>query len=232
MRRWARITVAVLAASALFCTPAAAQDWAMRGGSPTKLFTNLVLAPSGSDGCFQTSTSGASAPGGGFGMVVIRATCSTGTLSADSLAADSLAFEAFVYADLSVSPDTTAFSPIDLDDSSPRLDGFFCTTMDSLALATVGNLSPIAAGQPEYPTSVSRRVIFGSARNAVTTAIPGWPFLRPGFASGGTTRWFFCPLNDAYGGRLGGLRKLTVGILNRHPRKGCFVTAWLVPAGL
>lgn len=203
---------------------------------PTRtIFTNLRLAAGGSDGCFQWSATGIDVPAMGNGILAIRAICSTGSVAADTTAADSLAFEVFLFADALPGADTTAFAPVPMDDSAPRLSGWFCTTQDSTNLTLDGNLTPLNLGW-KYPTYVSRRVVFGTGqKKAGSTAIPGWPFLRYGGATVGAsvypgTRMFFLSLNDAYGGALRGYRKMTVGILNRHPRVGCFVSAYLLPA--
>lgn len=156
---------------------------------------------------------------------------------ADSVAADSAAFEAFLFADLALAAeDSSGLAPMTLDDSRPRLSGGFFTTLDSARLVLPGNLTPItgaASTQPKFPYDVSSRVVYGKGvQQASGVNIPGAVNLRFGqnAANRQRNRWFFLPLNDAYGGVVRGADRIAWGFLNRHPRIGFTISAWLLIA--
>lgn len=201
---------------------------ASQNGAPRRLIPPTTVGAGGSGAAFQYDATGLSIPSFGYGIVAVRIT------TADTVLVDSIAAEVFLFVDTGV--DSSGFAPLDLDDSSPRLDGWFLTTLDSTRLAAPGNLTPItgaASTQPKYPYDVSRRVVFGiGPRAASGVPIPESNQVRYGFGGTGNaqTRWFFCTLNDAYGGAVRGANRITIGFLNRHPRVSFTGTAWLLPS--
>jgi hypothetical protein len=137
--------------------------------------------------------------------------------------------------------DSTRYALVDLDDSSPKLDGWFCTTIDSTNLVLPGNLTPVSSPASKFPSEVSRRIVFGKPvlSTALGTAIPGMWFVESPDSRqrvGGADRnhlpdaWFFLHLNDAYGGPIRGLHEINLGVLNRHPRIKYKVSAWVLGA--
>jgi hypothetical protein len=96
-------------------------------------------------------------------------------------------------------PDSMAFGPIDLDDSNTKVDGFFCTTIDSLALATRGYLvlkdSTWTTGASNFDSSnalgqrgnwrqlVSSRVIYSEYLSRGKVGIGPYNAKAPGMAA-------------------------------------------------
>jgi hypothetical protein len=138
--------------------------------------------------------------------------------------------------------DSTRYALVDMDDSSTRLDGWFCTSLgDSTGLYAANKITPEGATSVgQFPYNVSRRVVFARAAQSYGgAAIPGsWlinnPDSRQRVGSANRNRlpdrWFFLPLNDAFGGPLRGISVINVGVLNRTPSYAYKVSAWMLGA--
>jgi len=186
--------------------------------------------------CFVFGSGTATARSVSGSAILLRVYADSTDWAADTLSVDSIAVEVFLYAKSAV--DSAAFSPVDLNDSNHRLDGWLCTSLDSTALVVPTNLTPItgaAAALPKYPNEVSSRVVYGKPTlTAFGVAIGGANLvLRRGEgavakATQLPSRWFHLPLTDAYGAPLLSYPTVTVGVLNRHPRKKFKISAWLI----
>ena len=215
---------------------------------------------------------GPSADTTGIGALIwAEATAGTSnTLARDSVACDSIAIEVFLYTQAGLDSlglkyrqstaartqstlgdtlvacpvvgDSTRYALVDTDDSSSRLDGYFCTSIaDSASLYAANKITPEGATSVgQFPYNVSRRIVFAKAAQTYGgTAIPGaWfvnnPDVRQRSSSANRNRlpdrWFYLHLNDAYGGPLRGLHVLNIGVLNRTPSYAYKVSAWLLGA--
>ena len=140
--------------------------------------------------------------------------------------------------------DSTRYALVDMDDSNDKLDGFFCTTMDSTALSTAGQIS----GGQVWPAGVSSRIVYGRAVSPVgALVVPGQYYVNnPVYRyrirlndnsdfnpdrTGARDVWFYLPLTDAYGGVLRGFHVLNIGVLDRALKYNKYkVSAWLLGA--
>lgn len=220
-----RLVIAALALSLATAAHAAYNE------PPKMLYpaTALGAGGSGTEYALSSLSNGLGIPNTAHAVLAILATW------ADSASADSGAFEVFAFATIGASAsDSAGFGPIDLDDSSPRLDGWFCTTLDSTRLVLPGNLTPItgaASTVPKFPYDVSRRIVFGApVLTASGVAIPGASNVVFGPRGVTRSRWFYLAISDAYGGVLRGFDRFSLGILNRQPRIGFTATGWLLSA--
>lgn len=225
----------LLALSAVGAAHAGSQN-----GAPRTLFESQTLG-AGGGGAEVVLSDSIAIPSVGYGMLAIRLSCVTAGASQDSVGVDSTAFEAFLLGKADgAEVDSSGYAPVDLDDSNTRIDGFFCTTLDSSSLMLPGNLTPItgaASTLPKFPFDVSSRRVWGAAvQTASTVAIPGISNIRFGGGPAAThtsvrgVRWFYCNLADAFGGNLRGLKSIRVALLNRNPRIAYSASAYLLPA--
>lgn len=152
--------------------------------------------------------------------IVIDCYGSNGT-AADSTTLDSLAFE------VGVLGGSAGGDMIDWDDSDDQAGGWFCTTMDSSAIANgpsgAGLLTPItgaASTLPKYPYDVySRHVFCKSRKQASGVDIPGRAAMRTDGTASATRRSFVILFNDGFGGRAMAFKRMSVILLMRQPRK-------------
>lgn len=229
MRRLVIAVIAVLGAAFLVSSSIAGSS----NGVARPFFTNVALSAGGSGTEAYLATTGLDVPAVGYGTIAVRVASSS---FADSVSADSIAMELFLLGDAQV--DSSGFSPITTDDSREWASGWFLTTYDSTSAAGPGNITPItgatASVTNKFPYGVSSRVVTAELNAFAGTRIPGANLIRlagGNYSQNRYARWFFLQLNDGFGGSLcRGFRKITVAALNRQPRLGYTVSAWLLPS--
>ena len=229
MRRLVAAVIVVLGTAFLVSGSIAGSS----NGAARAFFTNVALSAGGSGTEAYLATAGLDVPSIGYGTIDVRIASSS---FADSVSADSIACEMFLLGDAQV--DSSGFSPITTDDSRPYPSGWFMTTYDSTSSAGPGNITPItgatASVTNKFPYGVSSRVVYAELNAFAGTRIPGANLIRfagANYPSSRYVRWFYLQLNDGFGGSLcRGFRKITVAVLNRQPRLGYTVSAWLLPS--
>lgn len=124
---------------------------------------------------------------------------------------------------------------VDLNTSNgAKLDGWFCTTLDSTALITPGNLTPLAVTGPHFPHRVSSIVVPGQyLMPAGSMGLPGGAMgAQFGFgtqdAVDRTRRVWALPVSDGFGVTLDGMVRLSVAVINRHPRNSLTLSSYYV----
>lgn len=225
MRRLALIA-ALIVEAALFVATAGAQSTA-----PGRLVVNAVALPAGRSiwpGNSVDSTIVSPRRGGMFYLV---------TQAADSTAADSVAIEVIPYAGTTKAlGGFRLWAPIDLNTSNgAKLDGWFCTTLDSTYLAKSYELTPLSDAGPQFPYRTSSIVVPGQyLMPSGSIALPDGAIAGQfGFGTTDsvdrTRRVFALTVVDGFGAVLDGMSRLSVAVINRHPRVTQTVTVYYVP---
>lgn len=218
MRRWLIASLGALLLAALGISAADAQTrWITQGrtlsggttagGSAVKADTSIA---------WDVSWVG--------GTVEIEAT------GADSAAADSFGFEVFVAYCFKAPGSNAACTPaslMDMNDATPYMDGYLCTSMDSTRLSAPTVLTGGSGSTSVYPGFISSRLAACQINAGPGSAIDTGDLIKTGTAA--NKRIFTIILGDAFGGPSFNADAFTVWILNRHLGRPISVAATFKP---